>query len=168
MKCKKAERMILRSLDGLLSNEEMTLLEGHIRSCPACQTKKEEYQGILDALKEEEFPEPKPYFWERLQFKLNERKRYEPLSLWKQWGLRAIPISFLIVVLLATAILLFMPPKEEELAPSLSQSGILLFQNTNPLQETQPILEQEGAENKSMMLIFTSLAEKNGIRRQFP
>lgn len=168
MKCKKAERMVLRSIEGHLSDEEMTILEEHIRSCPACQIKREEYQGILDALKEEEFPEPKPYFWERLQFKLNERRRYEPLSLWKHWGLRAIPISLLIVVLLAAVILLFMPPKEEELAPALSQSGILLFQNTNPLQETQTILEQEGAENKSMMLIFTSLAEKNGVRRQFP
>lgn len=164
MKCKNYERLILRSFDGLLKNEEKKELEKHLNSCLLCQTKREEYQSILDALKEKDRPEPKPYFWERLQPKLKERNKYVSLSLWKQWGIRAIPLSLLIVVLLVVVIAFFLPHKSEE----LSQSGVLLLHNANPLQETTPLLAEEKVENKSMILIFTAMEEKNGARRYFP
>jgi len=164
MKCKNAEKILLRSFDGLINHEEKVKLEEHLKICLLCQTKREEYQSILNALKEKDRPEPKPYFWERLQPKLKERGKYEPWSLWKQWGIRAIPLSLLVVVLLTAAIILFIPPKKEE----LSQSEVLLLHNLNPLQETRTLLEEEKVENKNMMLIFTAMEEKNSVRRYLP
>lgn len=163
MKCKKTEKLLLRSFDGLINPEEKVKLEEHLKICLLCRTKREEYQSILNTLKENGRPEPKPYFWERLQPKLKERKKYEPWSLWKQWGIRAIPLSLLVVILLAAAIILFIPPQKEE----LSQSEVLLLRNLNPLQETRTLLEEEKVENKNMMLIFTAMEEKNSVRRYF-
>ena len=163
MKCKKTEKLLLRSFDGLINPEEKVKLEEHLKICFLCRTKREEYQSILNALKENGRPEPNPYFWERLQPKLKERKKYEPWSLWKQWGIRAIPLSLFVVVLLAAAIILFIPPQKEE----LSQSEVLLLRNLNPLQETRTLLEEEKIENKNMMLIFTAMEEKNNVRRYF-
>ena len=156
MKCKKIEKLLFRSLDERLKGNEEHELEEHIANCPLCQKVKKEYQLIFETLRGEKFPETKPYFWQRLQPRLKEYRKYEPWFLWKRWSIRAIPLSLLIVVMLAGAILLLVPPRQEELSPS----EILLLSNSNPLQETQTILEQEGIENKSMMLIFTALEEK--------
>ena len=164
MKCKKAEKLLLRSFDELIKPEEQVKLEEHLKICLRCQTKREEYQSILDALKEKEFPEPKPYFWERLQPKLKERIKYDPWSLWKQWAIRGIPASLLVVSLLAATIILFFPPQKEE----LSQSEVLLLRNLNPIQETTTLLEEEKVEDKNMKLIFTAMEEKNSVRRYLP
>lgn len=164
MKCKKFERFLLRSFDELLKEEEKNELKKHLESCPLCQTKRAEYKSILDDLKEKDFPEPKPYFWERLQPKLEESKKFDPWSLWKRWALRAIPASMLLVILFTAAIMLFIPPQQEE----LSASGDLLLRNLDPLQETTILLEEEKVEDKNMMLIFTAMEEKNSTGRYLP
>jgi hypothetical protein len=164
MKCKKAEIFLLKSFDELLKEEEKKKLKRHLESCPLCQAKREEYQNILSALQEKDFPEPKPYFWERLQPKLEERKKYDVWSLWKKWALRAVLASMLLVLLLATAIILFVPPPKEE----LSESGVLLLRNLDPLREKTIFLEQEKVEDKNMMLIFAAMEEKNSTGRYLP
>ncbi len=164
MKCKKYEKLLLRSLDGLLKTEEKEELDNHLRSCSFCQSKKKEYQTILEALKEREFPEPKLYFWERLQPKLKEREKHAPWLLWKQWGMRVVPLALMMIVLLSTALIFSFAQKEDE----LSQSGILLFHNSNPIEETKPLLEEGKIEEKNMMIIFAAMEEKNGTRRYFP
>jgi hypothetical protein len=164
MKCKEAERLILRSFDGLLKNGEREELDEHFKSCPSCQKKGEEYQLMLDALKERDFPEPRPYFWERVQAKLKERKKSEPWMLWKQWGMKAIPLSLVLIVLLTAALVFSFLHRNEE----LSQSGMLLFQNSNPIQETKALLEAEKIEDKNMMIIFTSLDGKRDSTRYSP
>jgi len=156
MKCKKAERFLSKSFDGLLKNKEKEELQRHLKSCLHCQKKRKEYQSILETIRKKDFPEPKPYFWKRLQPKIEERKKYEPWSLWKQWGIRAIPLALLIVALLAASIVFFFPHQNEE----LSQSEVLLLRNMNPLQETRTLLEEEGVEDKNMMLIFAAMEEK--------
>ena len=164
MKCKNAEKLFLRAQDGLLNEEETRELEKHIDSCSLCQKNREEYQYIFDVLEKTDFPEPKPYFWERLQPRLKEQITFEPWQAWKQWGLRAIPLSLLLVLFLASAILVLGPQPREE----FSQSGVLLFEDTSPLQDTGTILDQEGIEDKNMMLIFASLEEQPGSRRPLP
>jgi len=164
MKCKEADRLILHSFDGLLKNGEKEELDEHLRSCLSCQRKMKDYQFMLDALKEKDFPEPRPYFWERLQAKLKESKKPEPWLLWKQWGMRAIPLSLVLIALLTTALIFSFLRRTEE----LSQSGMLLFQNSNPIQETRPLLEAEKIEDRNMMIIFTSLEGKNDSRRYSP
>jgi len=164
MNCKKIERLLSRSFDGILKPEEKTKLEIHLESCPLCREKKKEYEIILNTLRMKDQPEPKALFWERLQPKLKEKKKYVPWTLWKSWSVRAIPLSLLIVVLLAAIVIFFLPQQKEE----LSQSEALLLRNLNPFLETRTLLEEEGVEDKNMMLIFTTMEEKNGLRRYYP
>jgi predicted anti-sigma-YlaC factor YlaD len=168
MNCKKVEKLILRAFDGRLHQGEKKELEAHLKQCPRCWALQEEYQLILDTLRKEDFPEPKPYFWERLQPKLKEEKRYEPWMVWKQWGMRAIPVSLLAIIFLSAALIFLGPPRVEmEVSQAFSQSGLLLLQNQNMFQETTDLFETGGTEDKNMMLIFTSLEDKNGTRRDF-
>ena len=164
MKCKKIEKLLLRSFDDHLKDEEKENLESHLRSCLLCQAKRKEYETILGLLRKEEDSEPNPYFLERIQTKIKEREKDAVWTSVKQWSIRAVPISLLLVLLLAMVIILFSPPKSQE----LSQSEVLLLRNLNPLQETTTLLEEEKVENKNMMLIFTAMEEKNDIRRYFP
>lgn len=164
MNCKKFERLLSRSFDGSLKTGEREKLDEHLESCLSCRRMKEDYELIFNTLREKEFPEPQPYFWERLRPKLRERKKLEAWLLWKQLGLRAVPLSLLFAVLITAVLIFFSPEKNGQ----LSQSGILLFQNQNPIQETKTILEEEKVEDKNMMLIFASLEEKNGSGRYQP
>ena len=159
MKCGKIEKFLLRSFDDRLNREEKDMLTYHLKNCRKCQTQYREYQDMLQSLHSDVFPASKPYFWERLQPKLKEKKQYNPWQLWKNWGLRAIPVAMLMIILVVSASLLIFPPQSEE----LSDSGILL-RDQNPFQESLPLL-QEGVENPNMMLIFTAMEEKNGVRR---
>ena len=158
MKCKKAERLLLQSFDGLLKEKETEELEDHIKGCFLCQEKKTQYQAILDSLKLKDWPEPKPYFWERLQPKLKEKQKDEVWWGWKRWSMRTIPV-FLLLVLFLTAALVFIPPGN---GVELSESGVLLLRNLNPLEEARTLFEEEKVENKNMMLIFLTVEEKNG------
>lgn len=161
MKCKKSELFLLRSFDSRLNDEEKEQLEKHLKTCPPCQAKKEEYEVLLALMAEGKLPEPKAYFWERLQTRIKERKK---LSFWpsvKQWSLRAVPFSLLIVLLIALVVTLLSPPRDLE----LSQSEVLLLRNMNPLQETQYLLE-ERLENQNMMIIFSAMEERDNPRRQ--
>lgn len=164
MKCKKFEKLLLRSFDDLLKDKEKEKLENHLRSCLFCQAKSKEYKKILGLLKKEAYSEPKSYFWERLQAKIKERGKYEVWTSVKQWSIKAVPLSLLLVLLFALLIALLSPPKSQE----LSQSEVLLLRNLNPLQETRSLLEEEGLENQNMMIIFSAMEEKNGTRRYIP
>jgi len=161
MKCKEVEKFISRYFDGILTSEEKEKLEIHLESCSSCQAKRQEYETILETLRKEEFPEPKPYFWERLLPKLKEKEKYLPLTLWKRWTIRAIPVSLVIVLLLTASLLIFLPEKKVE----LSQTEVLLLRELNPLQEANTLLEEGNIEKKNMMLIFTTLEEENSERR---
>lgn len=164
MKCKKAETFLSRSLDGLIAEEEKSALEEHLKSCSACRKKKDEYVFITETLRMEEFPEINPFFWERLQPRLKEGKKYAFLSVWKRWSLRAVPVSIIAVVTLALGLTVFIPQPAAE----LSQTGDLLLRNNPPLPETVTLIEAESGENKSMQLIFLAMEEKPDLRRYFP
>lgn len=164
MKCKRAETFISRALDGLLSVEEEEALRIHLKDCNACQKRKKEYRVMIDTLRDQDFPEVKPYFWERLQSRLKDQRKYDVWSLWKRWSLRAVPLSIVAVVILALGLLLFLPQPTHE----LSQTEALLLRDSFPYPESLTFLEEEGAENKSMQIIFTAMEEKQDTRRYFP
>lgn len=164
MNCKSAEKLILRFFDGLLSPEEERDLKKHIEMCPNCQEKEKEYGNIFNILKKEVPSEPLPYFGERLMPKLRERIKYEPWSLWKQWGVRVIPISLVTIGILILVMTFFLPGKMEE----LSQSEALLLRNINPLRDTSILFDEESIEDKNMRLIFYGSEEKNSLRRDYP
>jgi predicted anti-sigma-YlaC factor YlaD len=164
MKCKKTETFLSKSLDGLLTDEEKDALEEHLKGCSSCKKKREEYGFIAETLRREDFPEVNPYFWERLQPRLKESRKYAFWSEWKQWSLRAVPVSIIAVVMLALGLALFLPQPTNE----LSQTGDLLLLNNPPLPETLTLLDAETGENKSMQLIFMAMEEKPDLRRYFP
>jgi len=119
---------------------------------------------MIETLRDQDFPQVKPYFWERLLPRLKEQQKYEVWSLWKRWSLRAVPLSIVAVVILALGLLLFLPQPTDE----LSQTEALLLRDRLPYPESLTFLEEEGAENKSMQIIFTAMEEKQDIRRYFP
>jgi len=164
MKCTTAEKLISKSLDGLLTGEEKDVLEKHLRSCPACRIKKKEYAFMMETLRDPEFPEEKPYFWERLQPRLREQRTFDLWSLWKRWSIRAVPLSIIAVATLALGLTLFLPQPIDE----LSQTGDLLLRNSLSLPEPINLLEEEGNENKSIQLIFMAMEEKKDTRRYIP
>lgn len=159
MRCKKFVKLILRSFDNRLNEKERKELERHLKSCAQCRVKREDYEIILALLKEEAV-QPKAYFWERLRTKIRERKKRPPWLSVKEWSLRAVPLSLLIVLLITLVVVFFSPSQDQE----LSQSEVLLLRNLNPLQETQLLLEQR-LENQNMMIIFSSIEEKDTLRR---
>jgi len=163
MKCRKAEKLIRRSIDGSLSDREKKELQNHTDSCPACRESREEYAGLFDVLKTMESPGPKPYFWQRLQPRLKERQALNPWSIWKRWGIRAVSLS-LLVLILVLLFTLFVPEGQDKLQPSEA----LLLQNTNPFHKASNLLDQDKTEDKNMMLIFASLDEEDGAGRYFP
>jgi len=164
MKCKRVETFLSRSLDGLLTGQEKAALEEHLAACSPCRKKRDEYVFIAETLGDDDFPDINPYFWERLQPRLKESKKYAFWSEWKQWSLRAVPVSIIAVVSLVLGLALFLPQTGDE----LSQTGDLLLRNTLPLPETVTLLEAETGENKSMQLIFMAMEEKPDLRRYFP
>ncbi len=83
------------------------------------------------------------------------------MPLWKQWGLRAIPLSLAGLLMLVLAATFLSNPQSEQ----LSDSGILL-RNQNPFADTLLLADDE-VENPNMVLIFSALDNSN-VRRQFP
>lgn len=159
MKCKDAEKRLLRSFDGELAGAMKTELDSHLEACPGCRKKQSEYGVLLKNLKIED-AEPLPYFWERLEAKLREKERVEPWSIWAKWSRRAIPVSLALIGLFVGALVIFSPAAEEE----LSQPAALLLQNANPLAEAKSLFEETKLENKNMMIIFAA-DEKTSDRR---
>jgi len=163
MRCSKAERLIQRSFDGLLNPVEQKELDSHLLNCPACRKMLSEYNYIFGTLREDPQAEPKSFFWERLQPHLKETYEFNAWPIWKKWGMRAIPVSLLMIIIFALAVFLIQPQPDME----LSQSAILL-QNQNPFEDTLPLLEADKSDNPNMMLIFTAVDDKSYQRRYFP
>jgi predicted anti-sigma-YlaC factor YlaD len=158
MKCKDAEKRLLRSFDGELEGATKAELDGHLKACPGCRKKQSQYNMLLENLKIED-AEPLPYFWERLETKLRESERVEPWTIWAKWSRRAVPVALALILLFIGGLAFFSPGEED-----LSQSEALLLRNDNPLAETKTFFEETRLENKNMMIIFAA-DEKVPARR---
>jgi len=164
MDCKKAERFLLRSLDGKLDPEESTVLRTHLEKCPFCQKKGSEYRVILGLVRPQIVPTPLPYFKERVLAKLKERGKAAPSLLWVKWAHRAVALSLATFLLFGAGILFFRPEEPR----ALSQTERFLFQDENPLGEAANILDQKKVEDRNMMLIFASVGDSDVSRRYRP
>ncbi len=161
MDCKRAERLLLRSLDGRLEAGEKMRLKDHIEGCSLCQKREREYRVILGLLKKDDAAEPLPYFKERLLAKLGGKEKAMPGLIWQKWATRALAFSLAAIILLGVAFFVLRTRELQE----LSQVEVLLLQNENPLIETKNLLDERSLENKNMMLIFTAMEEKDLSRR---
>jgi anti-sigma factor RsiW len=162
MNCRKAEALLLKSLDGRLDERARGLLARHLEACPSCRKAEREYRTMLGLLKEGADAAPLPRFWERLEPRLREETELVPLLFWERWNLRAVPVFLALVVLLGG--LIFFAPKTAE----LSQSAALLLENRDPLSETTALFNADKPETQTMMLMFASLDEKAPLRRPTP
>jgi anti-sigma factor RsiW len=161
MDCKKAERLFLCSLDGRIEAGEKTRLQDHIERCPRCQKIQREYRVILGQLRKEAAPQPLPYFKERLLAKLGAEEKALPGLFWQRWVTKALAFSLTSVILIGAAFFAFRAPEPQE----LSQVETLLLQDENPLIEAKSVLDEKMLENKNMMLIFSSMEDKDSARR---
>jgi len=107
---------------------------------------------IRDVLKGTADPGPLPYFRERVLARLREQERQSPVRMWLRWVHRAAAFSLAAFILFGAGVLLFKP--QEPLG--LTQVETLFLRNENPLSDAASVLDQKGAEDKSMMLIFAS------------
>ena len=165
MRCKKAEKLLSRSWDDRLDSEEKGELERHLTECSSCQALEKEYRSFMLTLRDESFPEPQPYFWQRLEPRLKESRPFTPWALWKQWGLRAIPLSLAVILFFTLTATFLLPPASEDLTLSRTES---LLQNQNPFQDLPPLLAGEDVENPNVELIFMAMDESGDIRRKTP
>ncbi len=162
MNCRKAETLLLRSIDGRLDERGQGLLARHLEACPACRKAEKEYRAMFSLLKDGRDAAPLPRFWERLEPRLREETELVPLLFWERWSLRAIPV-FLALVILMGGFLFFTPPTRE-----MSQSATLLLENRDPLSETRAMFEADRPETRTMMLMFASLDDRAPQRRPTP
>jgi anti-sigma factor RsiW len=152
MDCKKAESLLLRAFDGPVEGGRPAALEDHLSGCPACRAKASQYGLIRDVLKGGAAAEPLPFFRERVLAKLREQERTSPVRMWLKWAHAAAAVSLAALILFGAGVLLFKPQEPVE----LSQVEALFYRNENPLSEAASVLDQKGAEDKSMMLIYAS------------
>jgi predicted anti-sigma-YlaC factor YlaD len=164
MDCKKAEQLLLQSLDERLSLEETALLQGHLQGCPSCRKKREEYRTIIRLVRPQSAPEPLPYFKERFLARLREKEKSAPALIWVKWAHRAVAFSLAAFLLFGAGILLIQPQEPRE----LSRTERFLLQDENPLGEAASILDQKKAEDRNMMLIFASVGDPEISRRYRP
>lgn len=161
MDCKKAERLLLRSLDGKLEASEEPAVDLHLRECPACRRKKEEYRLILGLLRPVQPAEPLPLFRERVLARLEQREKTRPLIFGLKLAHQAVALCLAAVVLFGVGILIFRPQEPRE----LSSVEAFLLRDENPLGEAANVLSQSRPEDRNMMLIFASVEEKDPLRR---
>lgn len=165
MNCRKAEILVSRSLDGALSTKDEQALQLHLDGCARCRAMKAEYGILMTSFGQMAQAEVKPYFVQRVEAGIKERSFMNPFLAWKKWGVRAVSLSTLLMTLILGAIYFSKPVTS--LPQDLSRSEVLLLRELNPFQETITLFEAENAEQKNMMLIFSSL-EETDIRRYFP
>ncbi|HMA54781.1 MAG TPA: zf-HC2 domain-containing protein [Acidobacteriota bacterium] len=161
MNCRKAETLLLKSIDGRLDERGRKLLAKHLEACPACRKAEKEYRSMLGLLKDSRDVAPLPRFWERLEPRLREETELAPLLFWERWSLRAIPVFLMLVVLLGG--FLFFSPQARE-----TSQATLLLENRDPLSETRALFEADKPETRTMMLMFASLDDKAPLRRPTP
>lgn len=162
MSCRKAEKWLLKSLDGRLEGRAAGLLAEHLEACPACRKAAAEYRSMLALLRDGSGAEPLPRFWERLEPRLREETEIVPLLFWERWSLRAIPVFLALVILIGG--ILYITPQAGE----MTHSEALLLENADPISETSQIFAADKSETRTMMLMFASLDDKTPLRRPTP
>ena len=152
MDCKKTERLLLRSFDGTVEAGQRAALEEHLAACPDCRARAAQYRLIREVFTTSADPGPLPFFEARVLAKLGDEERTSPVRMRLKWAHAAAAVSLAALVLFGASVLLFRPQEPLE----LTQVETLFYHNENPLSDAASVLDQKGAENKSMMLIYAS------------
>ena len=165
MNCRKAEILVSKSLDGDLSARDADALDHHLSGCKLCRGMQSEYTRLMTSIHTMAQAEPRPYFVQRVEAGIKDTAFSNPFLAWKRWGIATLSLSMLFIGLLVGGMFLSKPVPTE--TQEFSWSEELLLRELNPFQESRTLFEAANAEQKNMMLIFSSL-EETDIRRYFP
>jgi len=162
MRCRKAEKWLLRSVDRRLDDARRRELDTHLVSCPSCARAAAEYREMFGLLRKRTSEEPLPRFWERLRPGLAEEKRSFPLIVWERWCLRAIPAFLGFAVVVGAALVLLSPP-----APTQMTQAELLFRDQNPVTEAGTLFAAGRGESRHMEMLFAA-TDEGELQRRMP
>jgi hypothetical protein len=162
MNCREAERVLLLSWDRPLDAAGRAGLDRHLASCPRCRALEGEYAALRDGLRSQPQGTPRPYFMTRLNARIEALEHPAPLTVWRKWCLRAIPVSLFLIGLFIGG-LIFLPGGGD----TLSQSEALLLRNANPIVETSAYLDESKGVDKNMAIIFAA-SERTPERKPWP
>jgi anti-sigma factor RsiW len=151
MNCRTAERWLLESFDHALAPDRRAALLGHLGLCGRCREAAAEFVKVRGRLAGLAVPEPLPYFWERLERRLDEKPAVESAAAWVRWSLRAIPVSLSLIAGFLAASLVFLPVQSEVVQPEA-----FLLTEANPITEAPSIIDEPKRENRDVMILFAA------------
>ncbi|HEK85540.1 MAG: anti-sigma factor family protein [Candidatus Saccharicenans sp.] len=161
MKCRKAEKLISKLVDGRLEEKSLARLQAHLEACPSCTHLLKDYQSMKQLLSESRMePEPLANFTEWFRARLASEARPSVWAVAERWYAAAVPVFLIITTILVGALFLFQPSPKK-----YSQAEMLLFQNQSPLKETQAFFEEDKPESRQLKLLFAGLEGQEAIRR---
>jgi anti-sigma factor RsiW len=97
MRCRKAQRLLSRRIDGLLSAPDAAALEVHLADCPACRFAAERLDHAWGALARTEDAPQAPDDWATIEAAAEARsRRWMPLWLRPQLAPAPAAIAFLV------------------------------------------------------------------------
>lgn len=73
MRCRKAEKLISESLEGLLSNGQEAALRSHLETCSRCRELALDFEVIIREAKRLPHPEPTPSAWRKISAAVREQ-----------------------------------------------------------------------------------------------
>lgn len=162
MKCRDAERILLLSWDRPLDAAGQADLDRHLADCPGCRALGGEYAALRDGLHGLPQGTPRPFFWQRVNARIEALEHPAPVAVWQKWCLRAIPVSLFLIGLFIGG-LVFLPGGND----NVSQSEALLLRNAESIRGTSLYLDETKGIDRNMAIIFAS-SERNPERKPRP
>jgi hypothetical protein len=162
MNCREAERILLLSWDRPLDAAGRAGLDLHQAACPRCRALAGEYAALRDGLRSLPQGTLRPNFMTRLNARIEEIEHPAPLTVWRKWCLRAIPVSLFLIGLFIGG-LIFLPAASDNMSPSEA----LLLRNANPIVEASAYLNETKGVDKNMAIIFAA-SERTPERKPRP
>jgi anti-sigma factor RsiW len=102
MKCKQIYEMMPDLAAGL--NSATPEVDQHLRQCPACTAKLEEFRQTMALLDEWQAPEVSPYFDTRLQAWLREEQARQPAAWWQWLSRPALAASVAVMMIVGVTL----------------------------------------------------------------
>lgn len=128
MNCNEISDKLSLYIDNELSDEEMLLIEEHIKFCESCQKELEEYKNLISILQSLPEEEPPEGYCERLHNKLTEvninQEKTSKIKRYKfKWMKYASIAAALVLVMLVYGLNNFGTSTKNEAAYDMAQSG---------------------------------------------
>lgn len=151
MNCENIAGELIAYLDGRASEKERGTVEAHLKSCPACRERAEEFRRLWNVLEEAPAIEPSPGFDARLSQRMAAAPRV------RRWGwlVPAPRLSFALALLLAASVWISLRPPA-----GVNSQGA----PANSEEEFQMIKDLGVLENYDVLKNFDALSELPAAR----